>query len=66
MEHGMMDMDPLEALEKAYAIAQEEGRLVENPEVAQWKKIADAKTPEELKEILGYKGTPRDSRMWGH
>lgn len=65
IERGMVDMNPLEALEKAYAIAQEEGRLVDNPEVTQWKKIAEAKTPEELKEILGYRGTPRESGMWG-
>lgn len=66
VEHGMVDMNPLDALEKAYAIAQEENRLVENPAVTQWNAINEAQTPEQLRAALGIDrsyGVGRD--IWG-
>jgi hypothetical protein len=72
IENRWLDRDPLEALEAAYRIAQEQGRLVENPEVAAQQrsaalqqKIAECTDQNELRALLGYTGVARESGIWG-
>ena len=72
IENRWLDRDPLEALEAAYRIAQEQGRLVENPEVvaqqrsaALQQKIAECTDPNELRALLGYTGVAHESGIWG-
>ena len=72
IENRWVNRDPLEALEAAYRIAAERGRLVDNPEVAAQQKarelqekIAQCTDPNELRSLLGYSGVARDSGIWG-
>jgi len=71
IENGLLDGDPLEALEAAYNHARENGMLVANPETAararqaeQAQKISECSDPAELRQLLGYRGE-NGSGYWG-
>ena len=61
IEMGATDKPSVETLQRAYAELKKNNQLVENEEVAREKKIASARTPEELREALGYQG----NMLWG-
>lgn len=62
LEQNLDHSDPLKALEQAYDHAKKNGLLVANPGVELNKRIANAKTPAEIREILGYQGS---TALWG-
>jgi hypothetical protein len=64
VEQKWEDEDPRAAIEKAYQIALQEGRLVANPELTQRDEIGKAQTFDEIKQAVGYHG-PDGSSFWG-
>ena len=57
-----IDKPSVETLRKAFDFMKQHNMIVENAETVQAQKIAQARTPEELKDAIGYRG---NTALWG-
>jgi hypothetical protein len=59
-----IDSPSVDTLRRAYQILKDKNKLVENAELTRERRLAEAKSPAEIREILNYRGD-QGSGIWG-